>query len=92
MTILYTSEHARKTGYLRTSDPEQYFRLLSQKDTSRPLIVPKEYLIHFDNFLLPCNIPTQIVTPLTFIKHHVSSLLDEKVKSHYTVLSKQPHS
>ena len=58
----------------------------------KPLIVPQEYLIHFDDFLLPCNIPTQIVKPLTVIKHLVSSPLDDKDKSYYITLSKQSHS
>ena len=42
--------------------------------------------------MLPCNIPTQIVKPLTVIKHHVSSPLDDKGKSYYTVLYKQSYS
>ena len=61
-------------------------------DISRPLIVPQEYLIHFDDFLLPCNIPTRIVKPLTVFKHRVSSPLDDKDKSYYTALAKQSHS
>ena len=32
------------------------------------LIVPQEYLIQFEDFLLSCNIPTTIVKPLTVIK------------------------
>ena len=93
MTNLYTIDHARITIYLRNYDPiKQYFCLLPYNDTSRPLIVPQDYLIHFDDFLLPCNIPTQIVKPLTVIKHLVSSPLDDKDKSYYTALSKQSHS
>ena len=66
MTNLYTIDHARITGYLRNYNPiKQYFCLLPFNDTSRPLIVPQEYLIHFDDFLLPCNITTPIVKPLT---------------------------
>ena len=67
MTLLYTIDHACITlGYLRYYDPiKQYFCLLPYDETSRPLIVPQEYLIHFDDFSLPCNIPTQIVKPLT---------------------------
>ena len=81
MTHLYTIDHARITGYLRNFDPiKQYFCLLPYNDTSRPLIVPQEYLIQFDEFLLPCNILTQIVKPLTVIKHLVSSPLDDKDK------------
>ena len=81
------------TGHLRNYDPiKQYFCLLPHNDTSRPLIVPQEYLIHFDDFLLPCNIPTQIVKPLAIIKHLVSSPLDDKYISYYTALSKQSHS
>ena len=57
-------------------------------DTSLPL----KYLIHFDDFLLRCNIPTQIVKPLTVIKHLVSSPLDVEDKSYYTALSKQSYS
>ena len=63
--------------------------LLPYNNTSRPLIVPQEYLKHFHDFLLPCNIPTQIVKPLTVIKHLVSSPLDDKDKSYYTALYKQ---
>ena len=93
MTNLYTIDHARITGYLRNYDPiKQYFCLLPYNDTSRPLIVPQEYLIHFDDFLLPFDVPTQNVKPLTVIKHLVSSPLDDKDKSYYTALSKQAHS
>ena len=83
MTHLYTIDHSRITGYLRNYDPiKQYFCLLPYNDASRPLIVPQEYLIHFDDFLLPCIIPTQIVKPLTEIKHLVSSPLNDKDKSY----------
>ena len=93
MTNLYTIDHSKITGYLRNYDPiKQYFCLLPHNDTSRPLIVPQEYLIPFDDFLLPCNIPTQIVKPLTVIKHLVSSPLDDEDISCYTALSKQSHS
>ena len=93
MTNLYTVDHSKITGYLRKYDPiKQCFCLLPHNDTSRPLIVPQEYLIHFDDFLLPCNIPTQIVKPLTVIKHLVSTPLDDKDTSHYTALYKQSYS
>ena len=94
MTNLYTLDHSCITGYLRNYNPiKQYFCLLSYKNTSPPLIVPQEYLIHFDAFLLPCNIPTQIVKPLIVIKHLVSSPpLDDKDKSCYTALYKQTYS
>ena len=93
LTNLYTIDHSKITGYLRNYDPvKQYFCLLPHNDTSRPLIVPQEYLIHFDDFLLPCNIPTLIVKPLTVIKHLVSSPLDDNDISYYTALSKQSHS
>ena len=93
MINLYTFDYARITGYLRNYDPlKQYFCLLPYNDISRPLIVPQEYLIHFDDFLIPCNNPTQIVKPLTVIKHLVSSPLDDKEKSYYTALSNQAHS
>ena len=93
MTNLYTIDHSKIIGYLRNYDPiKQYFCLLPHNDTSRPLIVPQEYLIHFDDFLLPCNIPTQIVKPLTVIKHLVSTPLDNKDTSHYTALYKQSYS
>ena len=65
--------------------------VLPHYDTSRPLIVPQEDLIHFDDFLLPCNIPTQIVKPLAVIKHLVSSPLDDKETSFYSALSKHSH-
>ena len=92
-TNLYTIDHSRITGHLRNYDPiKQYFCLLPFNDTSRPLIVPQAYLIQFDDFFLPCNIPIQIVEPLTVIKHLVSSPLDDKDKSYYTAFSKQFYS
>ena len=93
MTNMYTLDHYCITGYLRNYDPiKQYFCLLPYNNTSRPLIVPQEFLIHFDDFLLPCNKPTQIVKPLTVIKRLVSSPLDDKDKSSYTALYKQTYS
>ena len=93
MTNLYTIDHSKITGYLRNHDPiKQNFCLLPHNDTSRPLIVPQGYLIHFDDFLLPCNIPTQIAKPLTFIEHVVSPPLDDKDTSHYKALNKQSYS
>ena len=93
MANMYTLDQSCITGYLQNYDPiKQYFCLLPYNNTSRPLIVPQEYLIHFDDFLLPCNIPTQMVKPLTVIKHLGSSLLDDKDKSYYTALYKQSHS
>ena len=41
---------------------------------------------------MPCNIPTQIVKPLTVIKHLVSSPLDDKDRTYYTALYKQTYS
>ena len=52
----------------------------------------QEKLLQFDDFLLPCKIPTTIVKPLTVINYLVSSPLDDKDKFHYTALSKQSHS
>ena len=93
MTNLYTIDHSKITGCLRNYDPiKQFSCLLPHNATSRPLIVPQEYLIHFDDFLLPCNIPTQIVKPLSVIKHLVSTPLDDKDTSHYTALYKQSYS
>ena len=92
-TNMFTLDHTCITGYLRNYDPiKQYYCLLPYNNTSRPLIVPQEYLIHFDDFLLPCNVPTQIVKPLTVIKHLVSSPLDDKNKTYYTALHKQTYS
>ena len=92
MTNMYTLDHLI-TGYLRNYDPiKQYLCLLPYNNTSRLLIVPQEYLIHYDDFLLPCNIPTQIVKPFTAIKHLVSSPLDDKDKTYYTALYKQTYS
>ena len=80
----------KKTGYLRNYDPiKQYFCLLPHNETSRRLIVHQESLIPFDDFLLPCNISTQIVKPLRVIKHLVSSSLDDKETSYYTAFSKR---
>ena len=68
MTIMYTLDHSCITDYLRNYEPiKQNLCLLPYNNTSRPLIVPQEYLIHYDDFLLSCNIPTQIVKPLTVI-------------------------
>ena len=45
MTNMYTLDHSCITGYLRNCDPiKQYFCLLPYNNTSRPLIVPQEYL------------------------------------------------
>ena len=50
-TNMYTFDHSCITGYLRNYDPiKQYFCLLPYNNTSRPLIVHQEYLIHFDDF------------------------------------------
>ena len=93
MTNMYTLDQSCITGYLRNYDPiKQYFCLLPYNNTSRPLIVPQEYLIHFDDFLLPCNFPTQILKPLTVYKHLVSSPLDDKDKCYHTALYKQTYS
>ena len=92
MTNMYTLGHSCITGYLQNYDRiKQYFSLLPYNNTSRPLIVPQEYLIHFDDFLLPCNIPTQIVKPLNVIKHLVSSPIDPKDRTYYTALYKQTY-
>ena len=89
MTNLYTLDHFKIKRYLRNYDPiKQYFCLVPHNDTSRPLIVTQVNLIHFDNFLLPCIIPTQVVKPLAVFKHLVSSPLDDKDTSYYTALSK----
>ena len=93
MTNLNTIDHSCITGYLRNYDPiTQYFCLLPYNNTSRPLIVRQGYLIHLDDFLLPCNIPTQIVKPFTVIKHLVSSPLDDKDRTYFTALYKQTYS
>ena len=93
MAPLYTIDHSRITGYLRNFDPiKQYFCLLRYNDTSRSIIVPQEYLIHFDDFPLPCTVPTKIAKPLTVIKHLVFAPLNDKEKSFYTALSKQAYS
>ena len=87
MTHLYTIDHSRITGYLRNYDPiKQYFCLLPYNDISKPIIVPQEYLIHFDDFLLPCNVSTIIAKRLTVIL--VSVPLNDKKKFYYTALSK----
>ena len=93
MSQMYTIDHSRITGYLRNYDPViQYFCLLPYNDTSRPIIVPQEYLIHFEDLLLSCNVPTIIAIPLTVIKQIVSTPLTDKEKSYYTALSKQSYS
>ena len=86
MTHLYTIDNSRITGYLRNYDPrKQYYCLLPYNDTSRPNILPQENLIHFDDFLLPCSVPTIITKPLTVNKHLVSTPLNDKEKSYLTV-------
>ena len=93
MTKMYTLDHSCITGYLRNCDPiKQYFCLLPYNNTSRPLVVPQEYLIHYDDFLLPCNIPIEIVKHLTVSKHLVSSPLDDKDRTYYTALYKKTYS
>ena len=78
MKHLYTIDHSKIIGYIRKYDPiKQYYCLLPHNNTSRPPIVPQEFLIHYDDLLLPSNIPTQIVKPLSVIKHLVSSPLDD---------------
>ena len=50
------------------------------------MTVPQENLVRFDTYLLPCNISTVVVKPLTVFK------LDDKVPFYYTALSKQSYS
>ena len=93
MTLFCSIDHACIKGYIRNYYPiKQYFCLIPYNDTSRPLIVPQEYLIHFGDFLLPCNTPTQIAKPLTVFKNPIFSPLHDKDKSYYTALAKQSHS
>ena len=92
MTNLCTIDHSKITGYLRNYNPiKQYFCLLPRNDTSRPLVVLQEDLIQVDDLLFPCNIPEQIVKPLTVNKHLLSSPLDDKETSSYTTLTKLAH-
>ena len=84
LTNLYTIDHSKITGDLRNYDPiKQYFCLLPHNDTSRPLIVPQEYLVHFNDILLPCNIPTVKFKPPPLFKHLVSSPL--VIKMHLNI-------
>ena len=47
MTNIYTLDHSCITGYLRNYNPlKQYFCLVPYNNTSRPLIVPQEYLVY----------------------------------------------
>ena len=93
MTNMYTLDHSCITGYLRNYDPiKQCSCLLPYNKVSRPLIVPQQNLIHYDDFLLPCNIPTQIAKHLTVIRHLVSSPLDDKDRTYYTAQYKQTYS
>ena len=62
MTNMYTLDQSKITDYLRIYDPNrQYFCILPHNDTNLRLIVLQEYLKLFHNFLLPCNISSQIV-------------------------------
>ena len=93
LTHLYTIDHSRITGYLRNYDPiKQNYCLLPYNDIPRPTIVPKKYLIHFDDFLLPCNVSTFSAKPLTVIKHLVSAPLSNTENLSFTALSKQAYS
>ena len=93
MTNLYTLDHSTTIGHLRNYDPiKQYFCLLPHNDTSRPLEVPQNYLIHFDGFLVPFNILTQMVKSLNLIRHLVSSPSDDKDSSYCTAFSKRSYS
>ena len=87
VTHLYTIDHSRITGYLRNYDPiKQYFCLLPYNDTSRPIIVPQEYLIHFDDFLLPCNVPLSYQNPsllLNILFLHLSPTKGNLIIQHY---------
>ena len=56
------------------------------------MLIPQENLLHLDDFLLPCNILTAIIKPLTVFEHLVSTPLDDKDTSYYTALSKQSYS
>ena len=82
MINLYTIDRSRITGYLRNHDPiKQYSCLLPYNDTSRHIIVPQEYLLQFDDLLLPCNEPAIIAKPLAVIKHLISAPLIDKERS-----------
>ena len=90
MTNLKTIDYSRITGYLCNYDTlEQYLCLQAPNGSSRPLSVLQECLLHFDDFLLPCNVPILIVKPLAVIKHLVSAPLDDKEKLYYSALSKK---
>ena len=57
---MHTLDHSYITGYLRNYDPiQQYLCLLPYNNTSRPLIVSQEHLIHFDVF---CCLATFLLT------------------------------
>ena len=89
MTHLYTIDHSH---HWLSTKLRPYETLLPYIDTSRPIIIPQEYLIHFDDFFLPCNVPTIISKPLTIVKHLVSAPPNDEECSYYTVLSKQAFS
>ena len=93
------THHQTYTNFLQYTKPQnhifcqlQIYITVHNDKYSRPLIVPQEFLIHYDDFLLPCNIPTQIAKPLTVIKHLVPSPLDDKDRTYYTALYKQTYS
>ena len=88
MTNMYTLDHSCITGYLRNYDPiKQYFCLLPYNNTSRPLIVPQEYLIHYDDFFDLQHSYSNCQTSHCLIL--VSSPLDDKDRTYYTALYKQ---
>ena len=78
---------------LKTDESDPSFLSISQKAAYHQTYTKfKRTRIHFDDFLLPCNIPIQFVKPLTVFKHLVISPLDDKDKSYYTALYKQTYS
>ena len=84
MTNMYTLDHSCITGYLRNYDPiKQYFCLLPYNNTSRPLIVPQEYLIYYDDFLLPATSLLKLQNLLLSL--NTSFLLHLTIKIEHTI-------
>ena len=84
MTNMYTLDHSCITGYLRNYDPiKQYFCLLPYNNTSRPLIVPQEYLIHYDDFCCPATFLLKLQNLLLLL--NTSFLLHLTIKIERTI-------
>ena len=81
----YKLDHLASTGTLRNYDPvKQYYIFTPHQYPDRPLIVPQEALISFDDFLLPDNIPNSIKPFFPQLNDIVTGPLSDSERSYYT--------